>query len=55
MKSKAFSLFQLHVGSLPKQFDNFKYLINQLQIELDFISIAESRLTKDMAPLLTYI
>ena len=55
MKRKAFSLFHLYVGSLPKQFDNFKYLINQLQIELDFISTAESRLIKDMAPLLTYI
>ena len=55
MKSKVLSLFHLYMGSLPEQFDNFKYLINQLQIELDFISIAESRLIKDMAPLLTYI
>ena len=44
MKSKALSLFHLNVGFLPKQFDNFKHLINQLQTEFDFISIAESRL-----------
>ena len=28
MKSKALSLFHLNIGSLLKQFDNFKYLIN---------------------------
>ena len=37
-------------GSLPKQFDNFKYLINQLQTEFDFICITESRLVKGISP-----
>ena len=46
MKSKALSLFNLIVGSLTKQFDNFKYLINQLQIEFGFKCITESRLMK---------
>ena len=55
MKSKALSLFHLNVGSLPKQFDNYKYLINQLQIEYDFTGITESRLIKGISPLLTYI
>ena len=50
MKRKALSLFHLNVGSLPKQFDNFKYFINQLQITLDFISITESRLKKGISP-----
>ena len=46
MKSKALSLFHLNVGSFPKQFDNFTYLINQLQIKFDFIGITESRSIK---------
>ena len=46
MKSKALQLFNLIVGSLTKQFDNFKYLINQLQIEFGFKYITESRLIK---------
>ena len=50
MKSKALSLFHLNFGSLPKQFDNFKYLINQLQIEFEFIGITESRLIKGISP-----
>ena len=49
MKAKALSLLHLNAGSLPKQFDNFKYLINQLQIEFDFIGIAESRLIKGIS------
>ena len=49
-KSKGLSLFHLNVGSLPKQVDNFKYLINQLQIEFDFIGITESRLIKGISP-----
>ena len=32
MKSKALLLFHLNTGSLPKQFDNFKYLINYLYV-----------------------
>ena len=52
MKSKALSLFDLIVGSLTKQFDNFKYLINELQI--GFKCITESRLMKgSYNPLLT--
>ena len=52
MKSKALSLFNLIVGSLTKQFDNFKYLINELQI--GFKCITESRLMKgSYNPLLT--
>ena len=50
MKSKALSLFHLNVGFLPKQFDNFKHLINQLQTEFDFIGIAESRLINGITP-----
>ena len=50
MKSKALSLFRLNVGSLPEQFDNFKYLINQLQIEFDFIGIKKSRTIKGITP-----
>ena len=50
MKSKGLSLFHINVDSLPKQFDNFKYLINQLQIEFDFIAIIESRLIKGISP-----
>ena len=50
MKRNALSLYHLKVGSLPKQFDNFKYLINQLQIEFDFIGIADSRLIKGISP-----
>ena len=50
MKSKDLSLFHLNVGSLPKKFNKFKYLINQLQIEFDFIDITESKLIKDMTP-----
>ena len=54
MKSKALSLFNLIVGSLTKQFDNFKYLINELQIEFGFKCITESRLMKgSYNPLLT--
>ena len=49
MKRNALSLFHLKVGSLPKQFDNFKYLINQLQIEFDFIGIRDSRLMKGIS------
>ena len=50
MKSKALSLSRLNVGSLPEQFDNFKYLINQLQIEFDFIGIKKSRTIKGITP-----
>ena len=50
MKSKALSLFHRNVGSLPKRFDNFKNLINQLQIEFDLIGITESRLIKGISP-----
>ena len=50
MKSKALSLFHLNVGFLPKQFDNFEYLINQLQIQFDFIGVTESRLIKGKSP-----
>ena len=54
MKSKALSLFDLIVGSLTKQFDNFKYLTNELQIEFGFKCITESRLMKgSYNPLLT--
>ena len=44
MKSKALSLFHLTVGSLPKQFDNFQHLINQLQTDFDSKGVTESRL-----------
>ena len=51
MKSKALSVFHINVGSFPKQFDNFKYLFNQLQIEFDFIRITESILIKNISPI----
>ena len=50
MKSKAILLFHLNVCPLPKQFDNFKYLIKQFHIEFDFIGITESRLIKGISP-----
>ena len=50
MRSKALWLFHLNFGSLPTQSDNFKYLINQLQIEFDFTAITESRLIKCISP-----
>ena len=50
MESKALSIFHLNVGSLSKQLDNFEFLINQLQIEFDFISITESRSIKCISP-----
>ena len=49
MKRKPILLFHLNVCSLPKQFDNFKYLIKQLHIEFDFIGITESRLIKGIS------
>ena len=39
-------MFHLNVCSLSKKFDNFEQLINQLQIEFDFVGIIESRLIK---------
>ena len=50
MKSKALSLSRLNVGSLPEQFHNFKYLINQLQTEFDFIGLKKSRTIKGITP-----
>ena len=50
MKSKTLSLFHPNVGSLSKQLDNFEFLINQLEIEFDFISITESRSIKCISP-----
>ena len=50
MRSKALWLFHLNFDSLPTQSDNFKYLINQLQIEFDFTVITESRLIKCISP-----
>ena len=47
MKSKALSLLHPIVCFLVKQSDNFKYLINQLQI--DFMC-TEYRLIKGISP-----
>ena len=41
MKSKLLSIFHLNIGSLPKEIDNFEYLINQLQIEFNPTDITE--------------
>lgn len=49
MKSKALSLFPLNVSFLPKQVDNFEYLI-----EFDFLGFTGSRLITGISPT-TYI
>ena len=43
LKSKCLSFFHLNINSLPKSFDNFNHLINELKLEFDILGISESR------------
>ena len=47
-KTKSLSLFHLNIFSLQNFFDNFHILLNELNINLDMIAIAESLIRENV-------
>ena len=47
-KDKSLFLFHLNMCSLPKNFDDFQYLIQSTNIYFDAIAISEPRINKNI-------
>ena len=46
LKLKLCSFFHINIKSLPKNFDNFNQMTNDLKLDFDILVISESRILK---------